>query len=527
MYLATGAFVRGNFIDGFLTGTSYLRVNCEFSFLMRLDYGVLDNKTTIFDLSTDSLRVINYDEGKYTDTVKSFERSADKCHKEICLSVFGKEPGASKGMAELTNKCRNSKQSTFIGSFALSEKTWFYGVFSQGAPNGLGVMIELGGKIQMGYFENGQLAGLGRIIWPNGVVMDGMINKTQISEDVIVYNAVAHEWVEAEFKDNILMKETKKGMGYPKQSRRTLFNKFFNREYEKKFRVDISPDIFNPESKQELVFKLVYGDKWTDAHENNFKFRFSGEKKIEVDSNKFESEPGDNKMISGGGQNSSQGKPDSIDNFKFNANPSNESQRDRFAENASRQKGGKQELNQLRGDYHGSEDANSQNLAGGKIGGKKPTDKIEAFTLGDENFNLIYEESPQGKGGNRGGSDDQFSGNLSPQKGANGGFSQPASANKTPGAVKGSQFDRYEMMILQRSVNWDEGDKSMSQSGTLGQGKKGKKSALQARKGMSEESKVNIIKNYVEDFMEAFMDKKTIDSLLGNIEGYSLIKKIK
>ena len=58
-----------------------------------MDSGVLDGKTTVFDFSGVSVKVLNYAEGQYQGVAKDFERSAEKCHSEITTSLFGRDVG--------------------------------------------------------------------------------------------------------------------------------------------------------------------------------------------------------------------------------------------------------------------------------------------------------------------------------------------------------------------------------------------------------------------------------------------------
>lgn len=73
----------------------------------------------------------------------------------------------------------------------------------------------MGGKVQIGWFEAGNLQGFGRIIWPNGITMDGTIADSKIEGSVIVYNAGDHTWMEAEALDNKIVKKKSSGDGFP------------------------------------------------------------------------------------------------------------------------------------------------------------------------------------------------------------------------------------------------------------------------------------------------------------------------
>ena len=43
-------------------------------------------------------------------------------------------------------------------------------------------------------------------------------------------------------------------------------------------------------------------------------------------------------------------------------------------------------------------------------------------------------------------------------------------------------------------------------------------------RAISDETRLNIVKNYVEDFMENFMEKKVIDNLMSGVEAYQVLK---
>src|SRR3990167_3385434 len=181
MFLSTGAFVKGTFKDGQLHGTCYMRPNTDFAFLLKVADGVLEHKNSVFDFQNDTLRVLSYSDGKFMGEEKSIARNAERCHKEIVMSLFGKEQGAVKFLSDLTQRIK-TMPGNFLGSFILDEKTWYFGGWSDGKPNGLGVLIEAGLRVQIGYFEEGQLTSFGRCISKAGVVMDGTMKRSTMND---------------------------------------------------------------------------------------------------------------------------------------------------------------------------------------------------------------------------------------------------------------------------------------------------------------------------------------------------------
>jgi antitoxin component YwqK of YwqJK toxin-antitoxin module len=528
MFLSTGAFVRGTFADGLLTGNCYLRPNNEFAMLLRMTDGVLDAKTTVFDFHRDSLRVLNYKEGQFQGVAKDFERSADKCHKEILQTLYGQETGTVKHYIELTNRIK-TLPGNFFGTFALSEKVWFYGGFSNGAPNGLGVLVEMNSKVQIGFFENGQLTGFGRIMWPNGVVMDGMIKKATINEEVVIYNQVAHEWTKALFKDNSLFEEIEKGMGYPREIRSSLYEDYFTRGYVKKVKIAISSDIFSSEIRQEQLFKLVYGEEWDDSLPNHLAFSFSGENNIEFDSRKDIAEL----------------KQSGVQPDRFSS-PESESrgpgvpgfQQSQASSNDQKPRAPAQEVKRKQTTTSSEETWHKEVIT--KQGG--PADYKKFEVVKEEKMHFAFDKDTRpGHNLSRDIEDDQGSSpetdryryaeqDLSQreEKGLNiddsdpgmHRFPQQAQGRGHQEAANGRYptplFDRYDLLILQRAVTW-ESDK------TLNSKNKYSRKTL-SNKTISEDTKLNIVRNYVEDFMEAFLDKKEIDRLMVGIEAYQTLK---
>lgn len=528
MFMSTGAFIRGTFSDGLLNGNCYLRPNNEYAFLLRLTDGVLDSKSTVFDFSKDNLRVLNYTEGKCLGVAKDFERSADKCHKEIVQTLFGREPGTIRHYLELTNRIKNLP-GNFFGTFALSEKVWFYGGFSNGAPNGLGVLIEMNSKVQIGFFENGHLSGFGRIMWTNGVVMDGMIKKSTINEEVIIYNQVAHEWTKAIFKDNSLFQEISKGQGYPRDIRADLFQDYFSRGYNKKANVSISADLFTQEIPQELLFHLIYGEQWNEKLPNNLNFSFSGENNIEFDSRKDISDMKNTHLI-----NMQFQSPENIVQAKVKM-----AQPQPLTSNIEEVSQGNRKGIELisPGPNGGAKKLKSLPLKGPSQEEiiKQQNVMEERFQYSDGEEVVISHQVPQDVGidqisspeSNRQGyheeegspSDDKLD-----QQGLRGFLGQPEDPSAQKRVVQDGDkhryptpvFDRFDMLILQRAISW-ENDK------TLNSKNKYSRKTL-SNKTISEATKLNIVRNYVEDFMEAFLDKREIDRLMGGIEAYQVLK---
>ncbi len=565
MFLTTGAFVRGTFTDGLLSANCYLKPTSEFAYLMRLDYGVLQGKTTVFNFRDNFLKVLKYEEGTFTSISKSFESSAEKCNRDIVLNVYGKPAGILSSFMEKTKKLKDKKEK-YVGSFALTEKTWYYGNYSNGAPNGLGAMIDSEGKVQIGYFENGQLAGYGRLILPNGIVMDGYISKGTISEDVIVYSQKSHESTEAIFKDSTPVKEKCRYEGYHRENRKKYYAKFFNYEPEKKFNVEIPPEIFSPEIEQELVFYLVYGYKLAgnEGCSNKFEFSFAEQpssvtpiKKPGLESDRIQyqndSEADHDKTERTPTQKTNQ-QPHGSTSYKEDRPRNNQqSNQDSNPEQKPASAARDKSPNLTKPTFLEDKRKSSVAAGTGRNGHQPPNDPLavstpgksvpkkppthsesqppvshirsndaapnpkrqsssnqairttgqDAFAAADDNYNLVMDKETPPK----------------PNADHKNPYFKPTqllqdSANKSKHSQP--QFDRYDMLILQRALNW-EADKSLNPKNKIVR-------RTVSNKGIPEETKINIVKNYVEDFMEGFMDRKTIDELMAGVEAYQILK---
>lgn len=524
MFMTTGAFLRGSFVDGVLTGNCYLRPNSEYAFLLRLMDGILESKSTVFDFSKDNLKVMNFIEGKFDVIAKDFERSADKCHKELTTSLFGREKGTIQEYMDITKKIKKL-EGNFFGSFALSETVWFYGSFSNGAPNGLGAMIEKNSKVQIGFFENGQLSGLGRVIWPNGVVMDGMIKKATINEEVIIYNQVAHDWTKALFKDNSLYEEISRGSGYPRDIRAALYEDYFNRGYSRRAKVELPHDIFYMGVSQEAIFHLIYGEKWNDKMPNNLQFTFSGETNIEFDSrkdiNEIKSENAEKDIVNDVVVHQEKPKesqyqppptPSFVDSRTVQGRMVQEVPAADYEETDVQVT--KSYPEKITTAHYQKEEMSSsiQRTDSFKVGYAVVSEREEVedqdIPESDQNFFEKLEGQRQSE------EPEQYilRDSDTDQKGCPMSNKKHHSGHKYPTPL----FDKYDMLILQRAVNWDH-DKTLNSKNKYTR-------KTTANKNISEETKLNIVRNYVEDYMECFLEKQTIDKLMNGIEAYQVLK---
>lgn len=500
MFLSTGAFVRGSFVSGHLHGSCYIRPTSDYAYLMKFEDGLLNDFSSVFDFHNDQLRVLKFQEGKFHSFAKKFDNKTEKCHNDLTVSFFGRDIGEVDEFIKLTNEIK-TKQGTFIGSFALSRSVWYYGAFSNGAPNGLGVLIEAGNRVYMGYFENGQLSGFGRSVWPNGAVIDGIIRKGAFNEHVIVYDQCNHQWTEAVFTDNMLVEESEKDDGYPRNFRKELFGKYFTRPYEKAYNVEIPPQIFSEDVSQEVLFLVIYGEKFSEDKVNHLQFRLSGDKKIEFDSRK---------------------DIDEIKKASQNSKQSNISQS--FKESPE---GARSQTASLTRTQQSKEDTPQQrSIPGSRQGTPASKSPNRVTTDPGKGENAQYNRAQSGNQWGQDGSNILADDNYGPGDKSSGGKHNQSDHKHSftkglymdPNKIKypTPQFDKYDMLILQRSLNWDN-DK------TLNSKNKFSRKTLSS-KGISDETKINIIKNYVEDFMENYMDRKTIDSLMEGVEAYKLLK---
>ena len=288
MFLTTGAFVRGTFTDGRVSKNCYMRVLPEYAYMMRVDFGVLEGKSTVFDLENKSLRVVEYEQGDFVRHLKSFEKSTvEDCHKNLCQQVFGYEVGTTKRLSEAARRLKDSAAGPCIGSFPLPEKAWYYGCCTRGAPNGLGLLIDCYERVEIGWFEAGKLSGYGRRMNPKGVNMDGYFIETTLNREIIMYTPAQNDWIISIFSDNILEKELAKGTGFPTEEKKAYFARHFDAPASLSFAaLEISPEIFCFDEEQEAVFYLAYGRPWPDKCPSHLKFQLSGEQKIVFDSKK-------------------------------------------------------------------------------------------------------------------------------------------------------------------------------------------------------------------------------------------------
>lgn len=272
MYLPTGAFLRSRFKDGYLDGTVYLRPYPKLAYMMKMDQGVLEGEVTIFDGTTNQMRVLEYKKGQFCKEIRVFKDSANKCKDLLLNSIFGIDTERLKQIQVLSEKSTTSKKQ-MIGSFLLGEKKWLHGIMVDGQPQGFGILHEIGRRIQIGWFEQGNLFGYGRVIWPNGMMIDGTVRNNQISDDVIVYNAKTHTWMKAEVKDTQIVNEGEWQEGFPIKQRigssrecRFLADRVFSD-------ANISSIVYDEDEDQELLFHVVYGEITRPTMTNTLDFQ--------------------------------------------------------------------------------------------------------------------------------------------------------------------------------------------------------------------------------------------------------------
>lgn len=536
-----------------------MRPNTDFAFLLKVADGVLEHKNSVFDFQNDTLRVLSYSDGKFMGEEKSIARNAERCHKEIVMSLFGKEQGAVKFLSDLTQRIK-TMPGNFLGSFILDEKTWYFGGWSDGKPNGLGVLIEAGLRVQIGYFEEGQLTSFGRCISKAGVVMDGTMKRSTMNDEVILYNQSAHDYVQAIFKDNLLEEEIGEGHGFPREERQQLFNQRFMQSCDRKFKIEILPTILCPDVDQEEVFSVVMGFPFNPNGLNNFKFRLSGSKWIDTESRKDQedhkqhvnvtsrdSDPTPplvkvppvpleilHKGTNQGGIAPARNMNDH-DGGRNKDNPSLQPQgkelRNVPPQTTEFQTYGRSSDDEAGGHPNRSEKDRAKQAESGEWDELQGYgDEPEGFTLRNDKehpFDPRREPAPHfgqphGYLEDAGDADHYHrpEPNRPPHLSHNQVPSQPQPPKNNQSAQSSSQFDKYDMLILQRSLNW-ETEKVLNPKNRFS-----RKTLTTAggSKGVSEETRLNIIQNYIEDFMFNFLDKKTIDQLMSGVEGYSTIR---
>lgn len=109
--------------------------------------------------------------------------------------------------------------------------------------------------------------------------MDGVISKSQVNGRVIVYNGNSHDWMEAEFTENIIDRELRKGLTYPVAVRQKN-SKEYKYMFDTSFEAEISSQVFYDEILQEKLFCLLYVQN-SDGADNFFEFEFPEEANIE------------------------------------------------------------------------------------------------------------------------------------------------------------------------------------------------------------------------------------------------------
>lgn len=236
---------------------------------MKLEDGQLKGEVTNFSTRKNRVRVLNFMEGKFNSIIKEYNNYDESCRTsifflikttiDILLSVF--ELG-SEFMKELLENSKWMKDlaGSFIGSFYLGNKSWYHGVIVDGVPNGFGLLQDAPGKTQIGKFKDGILDGHCRIIWENGLIMDGLIEKAIFNENVILYDFATNEWKENYLEKNEQKKELRKGFGYPRNDLMKYRAEYFGNITPKLNQV-MDYLILDNRVSRERLFAILYGEE--------------------------------------------------------------------------------------------------------------------------------------------------------------------------------------------------------------------------------------------------------------------------
>jgi hypothetical protein len=137
------------------------------------------------------------------------------------------------------------------------------------------------GQIKMGKFTQGELDGHSRIIFDNGLIMDGLFKDSKFHGNVILHDFSNTEWRESYFEDSQMKKEISKGYGFP----RNLLLKYRQSYYGNvmpKWDDHMKLDIIDNSISREKLFYILYGMDvessnndldfgWDDQNENLYK----------------------------------------------------------------------------------------------------------------------------------------------------------------------------------------------------------------------------------------------------------------
>lgn len=483
---------------------------------------------------------------------------------------------------ETTKKLRESKE-TYVGSFMLPDRRWYYGTFSKGKPNGLGALVGHDDKIQIGYFEDGVLCGYGRSINLKGVVMDCYFIDSTLNKEVIIYSPSRNDWILSKFSDNILEEQKGEGNGFPKRTKKDHFERYFTRAANLSFKIDMSNEIFCFEIDQESIFYLINGEPCPDTCQNNLSYHHKEEEHVIFDSRKdieeLRNQDQSNKFYKinstlgeqkGGDilaspsakdwnsrRSSGQTDQDFIQRLIFtNSPPKTEgSKRNSFEKSwvvPSESSNEETKLNnkkkedtranqndrniidpnrKLKNEEESNSNKNSTRPMQNKLSMIGEIDESEDIESPKFVFSLTEEKEDQQSEAELISQDQRilpesiFSFNINKVEERDLISEQEATPIPSPPALpseppfKASKYpypsrelDNYDMKILQRASDWDK-DKTLNSKNRLERTASPHKISKFKSK-TPQETKNNILKNYINDYLSAFVDQKKIQKLL-------------
>ena len=73
MVMATGAFVRSKFTDGYFDELAYIKPTPMVSYLVKASSGEIEGEVTIFKRSDNSAKVVDFRKGEVTKVISEYK----------------------------------------------------------------------------------------------------------------------------------------------------------------------------------------------------------------------------------------------------------------------------------------------------------------------------------------------------------------------------------------------------------------------------------------------------------------------
>eukprot|EP01017_Pseudomicrothorax_dubius_P024782 TRINITY_DN26343_c0_g1_i1.p1 TRINITY_DN26343_c0_g1~~TRINITY_DN26343_c0_g1_i1.p1 ORF type:complete len:133 (-),score=38.47 TRINITY_DN26343_c0_g1_i1:28-393(-) len=102
-----------------------------------------------------------------------------------------------------------------LGTFFFEDGSTYHGMWMNDYPNGLGIFAHVTGKLETGFFKDGMLHGVGRILFRNGSYYYGGFFEGKYEGTGLIYHSIKRKWVFGLFKDSKKLRTIAKGRNLP------------------------------------------------------------------------------------------------------------------------------------------------------------------------------------------------------------------------------------------------------------------------------------------------------------------------